>query len=261
MKQRPFPSPRVLLSRGLKRYYGRLRRPPGTPPTSREQPVIGRDAPTASLRRPPGRGGPPQFPPPPSERSTPHTPGGSSGPHIQALHPFHGLHPDFPGSAPPCPPKGRVLTTRQASLHAADRSVAPPEGLSTLGFDPARFPTEPPACYRASWQLPGRDSHPLATTSLCWIRSTHQPPPTLGARSGGHRPGSTCSSWQRSKIRSRSRHSRRALPTQRSMCAFAFGARTGVRMTFIPSPWKMASTARLNFVSRSWIRNRGRWPL
>jgi len=30
-------------------------------------------------------------------------------------------------------------------------------------------------------------------------------------------------------------------------------------MTFIPSPWKMASTARLNFVSRSWIRNRGRW--
>ena len=26
-----------------------------------------------------------------------------------------------------------------------------------------------PACYRASWQLPGRDSHPLATTSLRWI--------------------------------------------------------------------------------------------
>src|SRR3954447_15019582 len=38
-----------------------------------------------------------------------------------------------------------------------------PERLLTLGFDPARFPTEPPACYRASWQLPGRDSHPLAT--------------------------------------------------------------------------------------------------
>jgi hypothetical protein len=65
-----------------------------------------------------------------------------------------------------------VLTTRQASLDAADRSVAPPEGLLTLGFAPARFPTEPPACYRASWQLPGRDSHPLATTSLCWIRSS-----------------------------------------------------------------------------------------
>ena len=31
-------------------------------------------------------------------------------------------------------------------------------GLSTLGFDPTRFQTKPPACYRASWQLPGRDS-------------------------------------------------------------------------------------------------------
>jgi hypothetical protein len=70
---------------------------------------------------------------------------------------------------PLSPPEGGLLTTRQASLNAADRLVAPPQGLLTLGFDPARFQTEPPACYRASWQLPGRDSHPLATTSLCWI--------------------------------------------------------------------------------------------
>ena len=42
----------------------------------------------------------------------------------------------------------------------------PLKGLSTLGFDPARFQTEPPACYRASWQLPGPDSHRQATTSL-----------------------------------------------------------------------------------------------
>jgi hypothetical protein len=42
----------------------------------------------------------------------------------------------------------------------------PLEGLSTLGFDPARFQTEPPACYRATWQLPGPDSHRQATTSL-----------------------------------------------------------------------------------------------
>src|SRR4051812_647616 len=70
---------------------------------------------------------------------------------------------------PLSPPEGGLLTTRQASLNAADRLVAPPEGLLTLGFDPTRFQTEPPACYRASWQLPGRDSHPLATTSLCWI--------------------------------------------------------------------------------------------
>src|SRR5713226_828819 len=126
MKQRPFPSPRVLLSRRLKRYYGRLRRPPGTHPLPGITGYRARRS-DGTSRRPPGRGGPPQFPPPPSERSTPHTPGGSSGPHFQALRPFHGLRPDFPGSAPPLPPEGRVLTTRQASLHAADRSVAPPK--------------------------------------------------------------------------------------------------------------------------------------
>jgi hypothetical protein len=39
-------------------------------------------------------------------------------------------------------------------------------GLLTLGFDPDRFQPKPPACYRASWQLPGPDSHRQATTSL-----------------------------------------------------------------------------------------------
>jgi hypothetical protein len=38
------------------------------------------------------------------------------------------------------------------------------------GFDPTRFQTELPACYRASWQLPGPDSHRQATTSF---RSGH----------------------------------------------------------------------------------------
>ena len=47
--------------------------------------------------------------------------------------------------------------------------LLPPMGPLTLGFDPTRFRDEPPACYRASWQLLGRDSHPLATTSLCWF--------------------------------------------------------------------------------------------
>jgi hypothetical protein len=45
--------------------------------------------------------------------------------------------------------------------------LLPPTGPLTLGFDPTRFQTKPPACYRASWQLLGRDSHPLATTNLC----------------------------------------------------------------------------------------------
>ena len=54
----------------------------------------------------------------------------------------------------------------------------PLAGLLTLGFDPARFQTEPPACYRASWQLPGPDSHRQATTSLRTARSpiTTSPP-------------------------------------------------------------------------------------
>jgi hypothetical protein len=46
--------------------------------------------------------------------------------------------------------------------------IAPPNGPLTLGFDPARFQTEPPVCYRASWQLPGPDLHRQATTSL-WL--------------------------------------------------------------------------------------------
>ena len=55
-----------------------------------------------------------------------------------------------------------------------------------------------------------------------------------------------------------------ALPPQAAdpapMCAFAFGAWSGVRMTLIPSLWKAASKARPNFASRSWIRNRGCRP-
>ncbi len=44
--------------------------------------------------------------------------------------------------------------------------LLPPPWLLTLGFDPPRFQTEPPACYRASWQLPGPDFHRQATTSF-----------------------------------------------------------------------------------------------
>src|SRR5689334_8416423 len=66
-------------------------------------------------------------------------------------------------------------------------SSLPPKGPLTLGSDPARFQTEPPACYRASWQLPGPDSHRQATTSLRtrrtpWHYVTVPPPVLLGAR-------------------------------------------------------------------------------
>src|SRR5712672_874728 len=63
----------------------------------------------------------------------------------------------------------------------------PQTGLSTLGSGPARFQTKPPACYRASWQLPGPDFHRQATTSLRTRGSTMayvtvSPPVLLGAR-------------------------------------------------------------------------------
>ncbi len=57
--------------------------------------------------------------------------------------------------------------------------LLPPTWLLTLRFDAGRFPPTPPACYRASWQLPGRDLHPLAVTSLRAhsITSRASPPP------------------------------------------------------------------------------------
>jgi hypothetical protein len=66
-KQRPFPHRRLCCplgsrpprSPGDQQYYGRLRRPPGSPPTSRREPVIGRDAPaTRSQVTGPGRASP-----------------------------------------------------------------------------------------------------------------------------------------------------------------------------------------------------------
>ena len=46
------------------------------------------------------------------------------------------------------------------------------------------------------------------------------------------------------------------LPIQRSMKAFARGARMGVRMIRIASERKTSSKAAVNLLSRSWIRNR-----
>src|ERR1039458_721275 len=57
-------------------------------------------------------------------------------------------------------------------------STSPDNGhgvLLTLGFDPTRFQTEPPACYRASWQLPGPDSHRQAPLSFPCPSADHAP--------------------------------------------------------------------------------------
>ena len=110
------------------------------------------------IRRSPGRGGPPQFPPPPSIRSAPHTPGSPSRLRFQALRRFHGLHPDFGGLGTLCPcSKTGPLTTSQASHNVTDRIAAPLKGLST-GLRPGRFQAKPPACYRPLGSYPDRTS-------------------------------------------------------------------------------------------------------
>jgi len=51
-----------------------------------------------------------------------------------------------------------------------------------MGFNPTRFQTEPPACYRASWQRPGPDSHWQATSNDASYSPWMSPrtPKTLG---------------------------------------------------------------------------------
>jgi hypothetical protein len=69
---------------------------------------------------------------------------------FQALHPFRGLRPEGRGSALPLShPKVGTFTARQASLHAADRMVAPPYGALDAGLRPDPFPD------RAASLLPG----------------------------------------------------------------------------------------------------------
>ena len=70
----------------------------------------------------------------------------------------HSLRPALPGGTP-------NDAAGFASCYGPHRR-SPFAGLLTLGSDPARFPAGPPACYRASWQLPGPDFHRQATTSF-----------------------------------------------------------------------------------------------
>jgi hypothetical protein len=86
------------------------------------------------------------------------------------------------------PPEGETSNDAAGfALCYGPHRCSPVTGPLTLGSDPARFQTKPPACYRASWQLPGPDSHRQATTSLRTRRSTVayvtvSPPIPLGAR-------------------------------------------------------------------------------
>ena len=97
------PSPAVVLSARLKRYYGRLRRPPDR--TVHFPALAGYRTPRSdgSQTAGPGRASPV----PVATIQTFHAlyAGEFIGAALQALHPFHGLHPEERGSALPCPPK------------------------------------------------------------------------------------------------------------------------------------------------------------
>jgi len=71
---------------------------PGRSPFPGSTPVIERRLPRQPAARS-GRGGPLQFPPPPSERSAPSYAGESLAAASQDLHRFHGLRREPPGSA------------------------------------------------------------------------------------------------------------------------------------------------------------------
>ena len=65
---------------------------------------------------------------------------------------------------------------------------------------------------------------------------------------------SACSRWRRLRISIRSSSSRRRVPIQRSVIAFAWGARIGVRRMWMPSLANTASKTVVNLVSRSRIK-------
>ena len=100
------------------------------------------------------------------QRSTPSTPLGSSGLLLQVLHPFHGLRQGRRDSAPSLAPCAGSLSTRQASLYAADRWLAP----SQRGLDPAlRRPDlseRRRAATKVTWFLLRPDLHRLVIVNF-----------------------------------------------------------------------------------------------
>ena len=131
-----------MLSVRLKQYYDPLRRPPGTTSTSRWCTGY-RTRRSSGTRRPPGRGGPPQFPSPPSERSTPPTPESPSRLHSRLYTASMAFTLIIRARHSLLPTRRRgPLTTRQASLDAADRSVASPARAFDAGLRRRAFPPD-----------------------------------------------------------------------------------------------------------------------
>jgi hypothetical protein len=95
------------------------------------------------IRRLPGRGGSPQFPPPLAGRSAPHTPGVPDGCASRLFTASMAFTVISAARLPLLPPSwARPLTTLLASRHAADRPVAPPYKAFDAGLRPRPFPDD-----------------------------------------------------------------------------------------------------------------------
>ncbi len=183
-KQRPFPHRRLCCPPGSSGTTAASDTHPARHPLPGETGYRTRRS-DGITRRPPGRGGPPQFPPPPSERSAPHTPGSPSRLHSRLFTASMAFTLISGARHSLFPPEGRPLTTPQASLHATDRSVAPPNGAFDAGLRPVPFPD------RAASLLPGllaatrTGLPPAGDDELAAVGSPHgSPPSVLGARNG-----------------------------------------------------------------------------
>ena len=104
----------------------------------------------SNIRRLPGRGGPPQFPPPPSIRSAPHTPGSSSRLRSRLCTASMAFAPISRGSALPCPPgTGRMSNDAAGFASCYGPHRRSPIRASDAGLRPGPFPD------RAASLLPG----------------------------------------------------------------------------------------------------------
>ena len=143
------PSPPVLLSGRLDRYYGRLRRPPGSRATSRLSTGYRARRSDASRSRRAGEGLPssrrhPLNVPRPLRRGVP------QGCKSRLFTPSMAFTLRDRARLSLAPTSRWVtLTTRQASRDATDHAVAPPNGACDAGLRPGPFPD------RAASLLPG----------------------------------------------------------------------------------------------------------
>ena len=168
MKQGPFPSPPVLLSARLKRYYEPLRHPPGR---TRLHGATAYTRPSLPGQQLPQAGAGEGFPSSRTHRATVPLPL-PRGVHRRCTSRVFTASVAFTVHARLGSPLSRTQAGKSngaagfASRYGPDRSHAP-TGRLTLGSDAGRFPPTPPACYPAPWHLPGPDSHRQADTSLC----------------------------------------------------------------------------------------------